>query len=30
MIFNAFFNPMYEEIIDWALKIMEADLDKSD
>ena len=30
LIFNAFFNPMYEKIIDWALEIMEADLGKSD
>ena len=30
LIFNAFFNPMYAKIIDWALEIMEADLGKSD
>ena len=30
LIFSAFFNPMYGQIIDWALEAMNVDLGKSD
>lgn len=30
LVFNAFYNPMYEKIIDWALKIIKTDLGESD